>query len=336
MKAAKFFIFLMTGIALVSGCGKPNEPEIPVTPDISGNYKIVGRVATSGFAQDLVLDNGLLYIAQGEGGLCIVDVSTPTNPEVVSQLTEDVRGYSTRIIQQDSVVYLAAGSFGLTVVNVANPEQPFVTVSNLNMKPAKNLHIFGKYLLSAISEQGVKIAEISYPEQPDIRGSVSTKGYATGITTNADTSLLFVSCGEMGLSMFDITDFQDGYPSTIPAGWCDTPGYAEAVVLDESRSLAFMGCGYAGLQILSYADTSNVHIVGNYAADGYAKDLILDNNKIYLATQKGGLLILDVSVPSKPVLLGTVETSYAQGITSDNNYIYLADEEEGLIVIAKP
>ena len=333
MKASKLFLFLLTGIILMFGCGKPNDPE---TPDISGNYKIVGKIATSGFAQDMIKDNGLLYIAQGEGGLLIVDVSSPANPEIVSQLTEEVRGYSTKIIKQDSVVYLTAGSFGLTVVNVSNPEVPFVTVSNLNMKPAKNLHIFGKYLLSAISEQGVKISEISYPEQPDIRGSISTYGYATGLATSADTTRLFVTCGEMGLSLFDISDFQDGYPDTKPAGWCDTPGYAEAVVLNESRSIAYLSCGDAGLQIVDYSDTANVHIVGSYVNNGYAKDLILENNLIYMTTQKEGLLILDVSVPSKPNLVGTVLTPYAQGITTDDQYIYLADEVEGLIVIAKP
>ncbi len=336
MKTGKLFALLLTGITLMFGCGKPNDPETPKMPDVSGNYKIITKLATPGFAQDLVKDNNLLYIAQGEGGLLIVDVSTPANPKIVSQLTQDVRGYSTKIIKQDSVVYLTAGTFGLSVVNVSNPLIPFVTVSNLNMKPAKNLHIMGKYLLTAISEQGVKISEISYPEQPDIRGSISTNGYATGLTTSADTTRLFVACGEMGLSIFDISDFQDGYPTTILSGWCDTPGYAEDIVLNETGSLAYMTCGVAGLQIIDYSDTADIHIVGSFSGGGYAKELIYEDQLIYMITEKSGLLILDVSVPSQPKLIGTIPTGYALGITTDENYIYLADEVEGLIIIAKP
>jgi hypothetical protein len=333
MKAHSYFFLLISGLFLMSGCGEPNEPD---TIDISGNYKIVKKLPTPGFAQDLVIDDSRLYISQGEGGLLIVDVNHPEMPEIITQLTQDVRGYSTKICFKDSLVYLAAGSFGVTVVNVSDVMNPFVTVSNLNMKPARNLYVAGSYLFTAISEQGVKIAELSYPEQPDIRGSLSVYGYASGITRSIDTTRLFVVCGEMGLNILDITDFQDGYPETVPAGWCDTPGYAEDVVLDESRSLAFIASGTAGLQIIDYSDTTNIHIVGSIAPGGYAKELLYSNGMVYMTTEKSGLQVIDVSVISSPVLAGSVDTEFAQGIAMDDKYIYIADEVEGLIVISKP
>jgi hypothetical protein len=334
MKANFFFLLLIPGLILMAGCGKPNDPETIVVPE--SDYKVVSRLPTPGFAQDLVLKDSKLYISQGEGGLLIVDVTDPVNPSVVSQLTEDVRGYSTKIAMKDSMVYLAAGSFGITTINVKDVLHPMVTVSNLNMKPAKNLHVTGNYLYTAVSEQGIKIAELSYPEQPDIRGALSTPGYATGLTTSSDTSMLFAACGEMGLSILDITDFQDGYPETVHLGWCDTPGYAEDVVLDETLSLAFVASGTSGLQIIDYSDTTNVHIVGSIAPGGYAKELLYSDNKIYMTAGKSGLFVIDVTVPSTPELIGTVDTEYALGITMDNGYLYIADEVEGLIIIRKP
>lgn len=333
MKALTPIILLFANLLLLFGCGKPNDPEVPV---VLSDYKIVKKLATPGFAQDLVMKDSLLYISQGEGGLLIVNIASPEQPIILSQLTEDVRGYSSKICIKDSMVYLSAGSFGVTVINVADVLNPFVTVSNLNMKPAKNVFISGNYLLTAISEQGIAIAELSYPEQPDIRGSLSTAGYSTGLTTSADTTKLFVACGEMGLAILDISDFQDGYPETIFLGGCDTPGYAEDVVLDETRSLAFIASGTAGLQIIDYSDTTDVHIIGSFSQGGYAKELIYNDQKIYMTAEKSGLFVIDVSVAANPKLSGSIDTEFAQGITMDNQYIYIADEVEGLIVVSKP
>ncbi len=336
MKMNKVFGLLLFGLFLAMGCGKPNEPESIVPEDTSGGYKIVTRFPTPGYAQDVIIKDDLLYIAQGEGGLLIVGVNDPENPQTVSVTTEEVRGYSTKIAIKDSAVYLAAGTFGITAIDVANPSEPFVTVSNLNMKPARNILIWGNYMFTATSEQGVSIAEISYPVQPDMRGGINTTGYAYGLASTADSSYLMVACGEMGLSIYDISDFQEGFGEYPLVAWCDTPGYAEAVTVLDNESLAFMACGTAGLQIIDYSDTADVHIVGSYSTGGYAKELIYSNQRILITTEKLGLQIIDVSEVDSPSFIGQVDTEYALGLDMDENYIYIADEVEGLIVISIP
>ena len=326
-------LILVTGLILFLGCGKPNDPEV-LTPVENSN--VVGRLITPGNAQDLVKQDSLIYIAQGEGGLLIVNVANPEHPEIVSMLTENVRGYSTKIAKKDSVVYLAAGSFGLTVVNIARADTPFVTVSNLNMKPAKDILIRGKFLLTPNSEKGITIAGISYPEQPDIRGSLETPGYANGATVSADTTLLFVACGEMGLAVLNIADFQDGYPAYELLGWCDTPGYAEDVVLDEQRHLAFVSSGTAGIQILDYSALTNIHIVGKIDPGGYAKELVYKEHRVYFTAETNGFFVYDVTDPLAPNQLLSMKTEDARGLTLDDHYIYIADQSEGLIIVAKP
>jgi len=186
----------------------------------------------------------------------------------------------------------------------------------------------------------VRIAEIGYPTQPDPRGGFYTPGFARGLTTTSDSALLLVACGEMGLSIFDISDFQEGFGDYRLAGWCDTPGYAESVILRDDESLAFMACGTAGLQILDYTDTTNVVVVGTYNGPGYAKGLTYYDNKIYMAAEKGGLQIIDVSDVTNPKLTGLVETEYALGVVVEENesgieYIFVADDSGGLAVVTK-
>ncbi len=336
MKINNLFVFLMLGLVFLMSCGKPTTPEIILPEDISGGYKIVTKFPTLGNAQNLFVNDDLVYIAQGEGGLMIADIADRATPQIVSVTTEDARGYSTGIIVKDSVVYLAAGSFGVTAIDASDVSEPFVTEFNLPMKPAKSFHIMGDFLISAVSEQGVKFADISYPTYPDTRGSLATEGYAQDITTSVD-STLFVASGELGLSIYHIEDFQNGYvPDYWLVGHCVTPGYAEAISIIEEQSVAFLACGTAGLQIIDYADTTNVHIIAELDAGGYAKNLVYSDQKIFMAAEKGGLQVIDVSNIASPKLIGVIETEFALGIDIDDDYVYIADDDEGLIIISRP
>jgi hypothetical protein len=335
MKTHALSSLFLTGL-LLWGCGKPVPPE-SLKPDITdGGYKITARFQTQGFAQDVAVTGNFAYIAQGEGGLLIADINDKKNPVLKSVTTENVRGYSSKIAVKDSVVYLAAGTFGITVINVSDKSNPQVTASNLSVKPAKNLYVLDNYLFTSISEKGVKISEISYPVYPDIRGNISTSGYARSCIATSDTNYLLIATGEMGLSIVNISNFQNGFGNYPQVGFCNTPGYAEDIKIDNSRHLAYLACGTAGVQIVDFSDVQNPYVAGNFDTHGYAKELFYENNKIYVTCEKSGLKIIDVNNTSKPKLTGQIDTGYALGIDADQNYIYVADEKEGLIIIAKP
>jgi len=338
MKINYLFVLLISGVFILAGCGKPNEAES--LPDESvgmGGYKIIKKYETYGDAQDVVKKGNYLYIAQGEGGMLILDVTDPENPQEVSVVSEGARGYSTKLVLYDTIAYIAAGSFGVTVVDISDPYNPHVSVSNTSsIKPAKNLHVYGKYLLAALSEVGVKVVNIEYPVQPDPRTLIEPTGYAMAIKTTSDSTFAIIACGEMGLSMHNISDWQDGYGDYPISGWCDTPGYAEDIVLMEDKKLALMACGTAGLQIINYADTNNVHIVAGFDGGGYAKEVKVHNNRVYIAAELSGLQIIDISDPGDPYFVGEIDTEFALGFDLDDNYIYLADEDEGLIIISIP
>ena len=336
----KLFLMLLPGLYLLAGCGKPNEAESIIKKDNTGGYKIVNRFVTSGYAQDVLIKDNLAYIAQGEGGLMIIDIADPENPEIVSLTTEGARGYSTKIAMKDSAVYLAAGTSDINVINVSDPNEPLVLPTHLSsIVPAQSMYIYEDYMFTAISSLGVNISKLGNPEfNPIIPVSlynISSPGFAQSLTT-IDSTFLLVACGEMGLSIFDTIDFQGGWPNYHLVGWFNTPGYAESITISKNDSIAFMACGTAGLQIIDFSDTTNMHIVGSYDGGGYAKDLIFRNNKIFMTAELGGLQIIDVSNVNNPSLIGKVDTEYALGLDIDDNYIYVADEDEGLIIISIP
>lgn len=328
-----YLLFAVVSIIFFS-CGSPNEPE-DLSPN-DGGYKIISKLSTSGFAQDVIIKDTLLYIAQGEGGLVIINITHPDKPEIISETTSGLRGYSYKIAIKDSVVYIAAGNFGVSVVDVSDPYNPVVTVNNLPMKPARNLFVMGDYLFTAVSEQGFNISEISYPTQPDVRTTTSTPGYAQSITSTSDNNYLLTACGEMGFVMMDISDFQMGFGIYPVVGWKDTPGYAVDILNHPAQPVAFLACGTAGIFTINYADTNNIQVLSNYQTGGYAKELFYMDNKLFVTTETRGIQIFDVTNLNDPVKIGTIKSEYALGIYGDENYIYIADEVEGLIIISKP
>ena len=326
--------FLILGCLLLLQCGTPTDPESLVGG--TGGYTVVARYATAGYAQDVVVNDTLAFIAQGEGGLMIVGMSNPSAPNTLAIITGDMRGYSYKIAYKDSVIYLAAGNFGVSVVDVSNPRNPLVTATNLAMKPARDFHVMGNFLFTTISELGVKISEISYPQQPDIRGGMYTPGFARGICASSDSNFILVTCGEMGLAVYDITDLQNGFGTYQITGWIDTPGYAEDVVSHPSLPYAFVASGTGGMYVIDFSDAENPEIIGSYNTGGYAKEILYKDNRVYVTTELRGLQIFDVSDVTAPVKIGTIETEFALGLSIDENYVYVADDQEGLIIVAIP
>lgn len=326
----KKIITLSVAFLLLISCGKPNDPE-----DYSGGYSIIKKYQTTGYANDVIIMDNLCYVAQGEGRLGIIDVTDPNNPITITNYTGDIRGYSTKINKKNNAIYLAAGGFGVSVVDVTDPYNPVVSTSNINIKPAKNLHIMQDFLVTSIGENGFNITYIGDPIYVEIRGTTHTDGYVKGLVTSDDLTKLFVTTGEVGLSVYDISVFEDGYGIYPQINSIDLPGYVETLILNEDESLAYVACGTSGLQIVDCSDLNNLSIVGSLDTGGYAKEIVYEDNKIYLTAESAGLQIIDVSDVSKPKLLGVVETEFALGLEVTENYIYVADEEEGLIIIAK-
>jgi hypothetical protein len=327
-------VILFIGLAFIVSCGTPNDPESIFGGD--GGYKVVSKYATSGFAQDILSRDSLVFISQGQGGLIIINISNPKEPQFVSELIYGLRGYSFKLANKDSVVYLAAGAFGVSIVNVSNPAHPVITPENRAIAPAKNFHIMGDYLFTAVSEEGVNITKIDAPTYLDFRQTFFVPGYAQAVCTSADSNLLFIACGEVGFTIYDISDFQDGYNIYPLVDLLDTPGFAEDVTIHPDLSVAFLACGSGGLVIVDYSNTADVKIIGSYASGGYAKEVVYSENKVYLTTELRGLQIFNVTNLSSPVRIGTVETKFAMAVALDDKYIYVADEVEGLIIISMP
>jgi hypothetical protein len=319
---------------LLVSCGTPNEPESIIGGD--GGYKIVSKFSTSGNAQDVLVKDTVAYVTQGEGGLMIINIANKNNPTELSNFNQYLLGYSNKIASKDSLIFVSAGAWGLSIVDVSNPLYPVGIARNVTVKPAKGMDVMDDFVITAIGEEGFQIAKIVDINQLEPRGKTYAPGFTQAVFVTSNRNYLLVACGEMGFSIFNISELQTGWGTYPMVGWVDSPGYAEDVVSHPTLPYAFMACGTGGFFVIDYSDSANVKVVGSYSTGGYAKEVEYKDNKAYVTTGLRGLQIFDVSNLYSPVRIGTVQTKLAKGLTVDDKYVYVADEQEGLVIISIP
>ncbi len=67
---------------------------------------------------------------------------------------------------------------------------------------------------------------------------------------------------------------------------------------------------------------------------GEANDIAVSGSLVYLAATTGGLRIVDLSSPTRPVELGSyIPPRHAYGVSIDPPYAYLAAAEAGLRIV---
>jgi hypothetical protein len=337
----RFFIGIAALCILSASCIGPTTPE-NVVGDLSGNYRIVGKLQTTGYAQDVVATDSFAYVAQGQCGVAIVNIVDPKNPQLISELLTEIPGYSVKVLylKESSgaeIVYSTNGPYGVASIDVTDKRHPNVPRSVTPFKPAVSITIFKNFIFCSDSTNGIGIGDITDPKFPQASWNITVPGFSKGTCVSADGVYLLCAVGEEGLVMENISQLVTGVeiPDTL-SGHLDLSGMAEDIAVKPGTKYAFVACGPAGLQIVDYTDTANLKLAGSFASGGYATKVCVVGDKAYLATRQQGVQIIDISNVASPKRIGLVKIDDIRGISVSNGYIYAADRLDGLIIIKIP
>jgi hypothetical protein len=233
----------------------------------------------------------------------------------------------------------------LRVINCANPSNIHQVDSLRTPDYGRAVDIQGNYAYVAASLSGLRIVDISNPN--DIQ-EVSSIGGWRGYDVLVDGNYAYVSTGAGGLRIVNITNpllpQQVGSLTSTPAARIYKKSFFVYAVTSDGNSSNFFivdvsnpsfpilieststsGWGYdvCVLSPYTYAYTADdwegIHIIditnptnpqvdtALYAAD-VSYDIVVDNSKAYIANNLAGLKIIDVSYPSSPFDLGSYDT----------------------------
>jgi len=81
------------------------------------------------------------------------------------------------------------------------------------------------------------------------------------------------------------------------------------------------------------SDPTNPTWAGGYDTSGIARGVAVSGGYAYVADGSGGLVVVDVSDPTKTLAGGYDTSDYARGVAVAGGYAYVADSGGGLVVV---
>jgi hypothetical protein len=199
--------------------------------------------------------------------------------------------------------------WGLYVVDVSNPAAPH------------RLTALG-YATECVTARGDYCYITTY--NPNQSGDIEFRvlnvadpgtPYQTGMVDQAggyDIELCdtFAYCSGDGNNVNEMTVVSVANPSQPrQVSRANTPGWSMGIWANGRASSAFVGCHWEGLNVYDVRNpAARVRDTWLLGADE-AVDIHIDNGRAYVANEKAGLKILDITDPTRPTLLGVYDSS---------------------------
>jgi hypothetical protein len=296
------------------------------------DYSLIG-----GFLWDICINNNYIF-SPSAGELIVIDITTPSLPEEITRL--DINGADIVVPYKDYI--LAGNSTTLKIVDVHTPSAP-ILIKELPLS-------MGDITSICTSNDTIYIADFSHPkiiainvtdiENPTQISTIqnyttignSWKALAYKTTMDSD-NLLYCSDYRLGLFCFNVTNSSD----IVLIGSFDTNCKTTAITVDSDYVYLCSrreGPYYPSrLEIISIANKSKPVLVGKH---DFQKDtlrhIVVSSGLAFLSLAAGGLVIMNISNPAQPMLLGSYDHNATVGFFENLWY----DSTTQLVYITHP
>lgn len=335
---------LAMGLGLAA-CGEQDLYKPPVSP-----YQISGRVPLASEAQDVDILGNYAYVAGGQSGLQVIDITDPDHPARILWL--DTPKFAdaiavARTFDADGTVrdlaFLVEGTEGVLPYDISFVPDSLVDLRQGTSAYAGNAvcvappeFVTDSYELYLADSWRAVTGFVSNPANPgflDQRERAVPYGYAMDLAMDETLTHVYVADDEMGVTVMDVSRIYDRTMTVI--GNIDTPGNASGIDFDQG--FVYVADGDHGLHVMEIGADQMPVLVASLPLPGDCLAIVVRDGLAFIAADDAGLFVIDVSDPYHPVSLGNVPSSAAVGVAvSENNVVCVADEEEGLLVFRGP
>jgi len=311
-------IFIEGSYAYVTG-----EWGLEIFDISSGVPRHIGEIPTPGTAENVSVQDGYAYVADGEAGLQIINAQQPEHPQLVTNY-RDALAYVHEIQVIGDYAYVADLSEGFQILDISDLGNPHLIGSYKPKGKTFAIHVSGQYAYLADSEDGFQILDISDKKSPKLVGVADITGY--DIVTSDDYAYL-------AYGNFAILDIRNPSAPKIIAEDIQTPGHIVSLQFQDGYIYAADLVG--GLAILDVGNVRNPRVIGRQNTAGQAFDVAVKGNYAYIADGYGGLQTIAIS-PDKiwTEWVNQYDASgFAYAVEVYEGYAYIADGKGGLRIV---
>lgn len=311
-----------------------------VTPtQTSSHMNLIGQQNTTGNSLGLyvtALNNvNYAFVADGAGGLQIINVAIPNNPETAGGYNTTGEANDVYVSRINGVPYafVSDGFGGYAIVDVSNPANPV---------PDSVISFPNDYVNTSFVDSANRVAYVGTQAGNlavyDLSGLPASINFLGGDTTasaingiQVANSLAYLAIGDLGLEIENVSN--PGNPSFVSS--FNTPGNSQYVRL--GGSYAYIADGSAGITVLDVTDPFNPLFYRSIPTLNNALGVFFypTSAQIYTAEGIGGCETFSVA-GSPP---GATQLGYYNNNTQSNAsyfnypYIYVADGQNGLLIL---
>ena len=258
---------------------------------------LVGSYDTPGQAVGVQVVGNYAYVADGDSGLQIIDISNPQNPILKGNYDTPGLSYGLKVV--GNYAYVADYYNGLQIIDISNPSNPILKGNYDTQGWSVDLDVVGNYAFVGDYYNGLQIIDISNPSSPILKGSYATPGNAFSVQVVGNYAYIVnngfsFSGSNTLLQIIDISDLSNpilkgSYNAT------STSGGANIQIVSK---YAYVTNWHKGLEIIDISNPTSPTLKGNYdtsSSGSYAQKLQVVGNYAYVANYDGGLQIINVS-----------------------------------------
>lgn len=312
--------------------------DAPSSGDLLGanlEATILRTLDTPGQARDTVLssDGQILYVADFNRGIRIINVADPSNPTLLGEVdTAGGSGRGIALSADNNTAYLANSQAGLQIINVSNPSSPSLLGSYNTPGTAQDVVISsdGNTAFVADNGGGLQIIDVSNSSSPSLISSVASLSGAYDVAISSDEQFAYVADQVNGLQVIDIGTLSN--PALRASR--STDGFSSGIRLSNSGDRAYLADFNSGVLVFDISSPTSPNQIGSYDTSGssYKIDISADDEKLYVA-DSSGFRALDVSESSDIIKFADVPLDgvvYSLSLAQDGETIFAAAGSEGI------
>lgn len=291
-----------------------------------------------GLVNDMVVDeeNSIAYVAAGEAGLLIVDISTVSIARVLGQV--ETRYEAQAVAVREGLAIVAeghpGGKGGVSIVDVAIPEMPWQVAYYRLPGPARGAALAEGYAY-LVYENGLTVLDLSgvldpqNPTQPVETARIPLPQCGADVVVEGGHAYVAAD----GLRVYDLSDpAQPRQVGQFKSFFC-----ASALAVQDDRAYLtdvfceFGSCG-STLHIVDVSDPARPTEVDTWLSQSAVEDVAVYNQVVYLASWQKGVEAVDVAGivhprnPADPRFLNAYGTlGLVTDVVVDGGFAYVSD-----------
>lgn len=275
------------------------------------------------------------FIAGYGNTMDIINISDPTAPTAIVTYDPYPGGYFVYGIEvEGNYAYLSMDDLGVEIVNITDINSPTYvsTIYNATYSGSyEDIGVYGNYCCVAVDGQAVLYVNLTDITSPWVHKIASPTTSPHTVFVGENYKYLYYISYDGSMHIVNITEPNN--PGAVESYLTESVPYDIHIV----GNYALFAEKNIGLEIANFTDLTKMSVqVSTFRCGGFARKIVAQGDHAFVANERDGLSILDISNISQPTELGYLtDLDYKEivDVIVADDYAYLSSSIDGLVVV---